>query len=101
MLNTTLIILAVRGTISLEIHSHYSALMKCFPYASYVIIATTYTKIGHKLGHLDSRDITPVSLPESQRIYGRNSIILSHILIYPSMYTEYKECFLGVKAAGA
>jgi hypothetical protein len=85
----------------LEIHPHHSTLMKCFPYVSYVIIATTYTKIGHKLGNLDSRDINPVSLPESQRLYERNSIILSLILIYSSMYIEYQKCFLGVKAAGA
>jgi hypothetical protein len=75
MLNSNLITLAVRKTLPLQIHSYPSTLTKSAPCVSYVIIAATYTKRGHKLGALDSRDITPDSVPLSQGFYGINSII--------------------------
>jgi hypothetical protein len=63
MLNSNLIILAVRGTLLLQIHSHHSILTKSAPCVRYVIIAATYTEAeGHKLGALDSCDITPDSV---------------------------------------
>ena len=68
--NSNLIILAVRETLHLQIHSHHSTLTKSFLCVRYAIIGATYTeKEGHKLGSLDPLDITPDSLPERQRLY--------------------------------